>query len=148
VTVGDHLLVDRIDAVIGETLELEPVLMISDGKGSVASGDATKGAKVVATVIAHRRGPKIRVFKYKPKKRERRTKGFRAVLTELQVDAVLKSGEKFTKTEVPVVKEPKAKTETVEVAKMAEVKTEVKTPAKVAAPKKSAAKPVAKKEEK
>jgi large subunit ribosomal protein L21 len=52
-----------------------------------------EGAKVTATAVSHLRGPKVVVFKYKPKKRYRRTMGFRAELTELRIDEVLAPGQ-------------------------------------------------------
>src|SRR5437870_12378449 len=87
VTTGDRLLVDRIPAEIGSTVTLEPVLMVVEG-GAAEVGAGVSGASVTATVIAHRRGRKLRVFTYKPKKRRRRTMGYRSQLTELRVEEV------------------------------------------------------------
>ena len=87
VTTGDRLLVDRIPAEIGSTVTLEPVLMVVDG-GAAEVGSGVSGASVTATVIAHRRGRKLRVFTYKAKKRRRRTMGHRSQLTELRVEEV------------------------------------------------------------
>jgi large subunit ribosomal protein L21 len=47
-----------------------------------------EGAQVRATVVAQERGPKIVVFKYKPKKRYRRRSGHRQQLTRLRIDAI------------------------------------------------------------
>jgi large subunit ribosomal protein L21 len=85
---GDRILVDRIPVEVGSTVTLESVLLIGDGaETDVAKGSPVE-ASVTATVIAHRRGRKIRVFTYKPKKRHRRTLGFRSQLTELRIDEV------------------------------------------------------------
>jgi large subunit ribosomal protein L21 len=85
---GDRILVDRIPVEVGSTVTLESVLLIGDGaETDVAKGSPVE-ASVTATVIAHRRGRKIRVFSYKPKKRHRRTLGFRSQLTELRIDDV------------------------------------------------------------
>src|ERR1700689_36479 len=85
---GDRILVDRIPVEVGSVVTLESVLLIGDG----AETDVAKGSpvetSVTATVIAHRRGRKIRVFSYKPKKRHRRTLGYRSQLTELLIDEV------------------------------------------------------------
>lgn len=89
VSAGDRLLVDRIPADVGSTVTLEPVLLVADG-ASVEAGEQSLGdARVTATVVAHRRGRKLRVFTYKPKKRRRRTLGYRSQLTELLVDEVI-----------------------------------------------------------
>jgi large subunit ribosomal protein L21 len=85
---GDRILVDRIPVEVGSTVTLESVLLIGDGaETDVAKGSPVE-ASVTATVIAHRRGRKIRVFTYKPKKRHRRTLGYRSQLTELRIDEV------------------------------------------------------------
>jgi large subunit ribosomal protein L21 len=85
---GDRILVDRIPVEVGSTVTLESVLLIGDGaETDVAKGSQVE-ASVTATVIAHRRGRKIRVFTYKPKKRHRRTLGYRSQLTELRIDEV------------------------------------------------------------
>jgi large subunit ribosomal protein L21 len=85
---GDRILVDRIPVEVGSTVTLESVLLLGDGaETDVAKGSPVE-ASVTATVIAHRRGRKIRVFTYKPKKRHRRTLGHRSQLTELLIDEV------------------------------------------------------------
>jgi large subunit ribosomal protein L21 len=85
---GDRILVDRIPVEVGSTVTLESVLLIGDGaETDVAKGSPVE-ASVTATVVAHRRGRKIRVFTYKPKKRRRRTLGYRSQLTELRIDEV------------------------------------------------------------
>jgi len=85
---GDRILVDRIPVEVGSTVTLESVLLLGDGaETDVAKGSPVE-ASVTATVIAHRRGRKIRVFTYKPKKRHRRTLGYRSQLTELLIEEV------------------------------------------------------------
>ena len=88
VSAGDRLLVDRIPAEVGSTVTLEPVLLFADATGSESSSTALGDARVTATVVAHRRGRKLRVFSYKAKKRRRRTLGYRSQLTELLISDV------------------------------------------------------------
>ena len=88
VTAGDRLLVDRLVAEVGSRVTLEPVLLIADGDSADVGVGAVGGAHVTATVVAHRRGRKLRVFTYKPKKRRRRTLGYRSQLTELLIEEV------------------------------------------------------------
>jgi large subunit ribosomal protein L21 len=85
---GDRILVDRIPVEVGSTVTLESVLLIGDGSETDVAKGSPVEASVTATVIAHRRGRKIRVFSYKPKKRHRRTLGYRSQLTELLIDEV------------------------------------------------------------
>ncbi len=89
VTSGDRLLVDRIPAEVGSSVTLEHVLLLVDGADGGDGGGEVAKAHVTATVVAHRRGRKLRVFTYKAKKRHRRTLGHRSQLTELRIDDVV-----------------------------------------------------------
>lgn len=88
VTSGDRILVERLPADVGSSVTLENVLLLVDGDNAQVSTGAGVEGSVTATVVAHRRGRKIRVFTYKPKKRTRRTLGYRSQLTELRIDEV------------------------------------------------------------
>jgi large subunit ribosomal protein L21 len=76
-------LVDRLDAKEGDKVALRPVLFRGDDV--VAGGKDLEKVKVEAKVAEHLRGPKIKVFKYKPKKGYRRRAGHRSELTRLEV---------------------------------------------------------------
>lgn len=87
--VGDMILVERLPAEVGRQIELDEVLLVADG-GRVEIGRPTvNGAKVLATVVAQEKGPKIRIFKYRPKKRYRRRAGHRQRYTRLRVDEIM-----------------------------------------------------------
>lgn len=112
---GDRLLVDRLTAEVGSRVTLEPVLLVADGDAIADIGaGAVPGAHVLATVVAHRRGRKLRVFTYKPKKRHRRTLGYRSQLTELLVEEVAPGGGKPSarRAEKPAAKSAAAETAT------------------------------------
>ncbi len=80
---GSSLLVDRLSAKEGDKVALRAV-MFRD-KEIVAEPKELEKVKVEATVAEHLRGPKIKVFKYKPKKGYRRRAGHRSELTRLEV---------------------------------------------------------------
>jgi large subunit ribosomal protein L21 len=105
---GDRLLVDRMAAEVGSMITLEPVLLLGDAGGSASGLEAAKGARVAAVVVGHRLGRKLRVFKYKPKKRYRRTHGHRSRLTELRVEALLTAGQPLPTLAAPVEAAPAA----------------------------------------
>jgi large subunit ribosomal protein L21 len=88
VEVGDVLEVQRIDAEVGEQVELDEVIMLSGESGVSIGQPMVDGAKVVATITGQVRGPKIVVFKYKPKKRYRRKTGHRQDLTRIKIDSI------------------------------------------------------------
>jgi large subunit ribosomal protein L21 len=80
---GQTLFVDRLRADAGEKVSLRPLLYRSDD--AVFEGADLEKVKVEAVVTEHVRGPKIRVFKYKPKKGYRRRQGHRSELTRLEI---------------------------------------------------------------
>ncbi len=96
---GDRFLVDRVAAEVGSMIALEPVLLLGDADGSGV--DAARGARVAAVVVGHRLGRKLRVYKYKAKKRYRRTQGHRSRYTELRVEALLTAGQPLPSVGVP-----------------------------------------------
>src|SRR3954471_19543905 len=102
---GTSLLVDRLDVKEGDKVSLRPV-MFRD-KEVVAEPKELAKVKVEATVAEHLRGPKVKVFKYKPKKGYRRRAGHRSELTRLEVTELKMSGAagKAAKKEKPAAKE-------------------------------------------
>lgn len=85
---GGTIEVDYFAAEAGEELDLERVLLISDGEQVQVGTPLVEGAKVHATVVSQVKGPKIIVFKYKPKKRYRVKTGHRQKYTRLQINAI------------------------------------------------------------
>jgi large subunit ribosomal protein L21 len=98
---GTSLLVDRLPAKEGEKVSLRAV-MFRD-KDVVALPSQLEKVKVEATVAEHLRGPKVKVFKYKPKKGYRRRAGHRSELTKLEVTDLRMLSRK------PAAKQPAAK---------------------------------------
>lgn len=79
VSEGDTIEVERLSAQVGEKVEL-PVVLKVDGENV----DNAEG-KVTAEVVRHGRNKKIIVFKYKPKKNQRRKQGHRQPFTVLKI---------------------------------------------------------------
>ena len=88
VSVGDKLKVEQIPADIDSTIELSEVLMIADGDAVKVGTPLVAGAKVTATVIAHGRGEKIRIFKMRRRKHYQKRQGHRQNFTEIRIDAI------------------------------------------------------------
>ena len=88
-SVGDTILVERLHAQVGEQLELDQVLLIADGEQIEVGRPTIGGAKMLATVVAQEKGPKVRIFKYHPRKRYRRRAGHRQRYTRLRVDEIV-----------------------------------------------------------
>jgi large subunit ribosomal protein L21 len=89
VQVGQTVQVERIEANIGDTVELGRVLMVSGDQGIQVGSPVVEGAKVAATVVEQGRAPKVIVFKYRPKQRYRLKKGHRQHFTGLRIDEIV-----------------------------------------------------------
>jgi large subunit ribosomal protein L21 len=85
---GMTLLVERLPAEEGADVALLPLLYV-DG-GDVFDGDDLAAVTVQATVVAHERGPKLRIVKFKPKRGYKRRTGHRQELTRIRVSSIAK----------------------------------------------------------
>ena len=107
---GTSLVVEHLSADQGAKVSLRAVMYRGDNE-VVLEGDRLEKVKVEAVVAEHLRGPKVRVFKYKPKKGYRRTAGHRQELTRLEVtDVKLLTRKPAAKEEAkPAAKKPATK---------------------------------------
>ncbi len=87
VAVGDVVVVDRIAAEAGSTVEL-PALLLVDGAAVTTDAAALAKVKVTAEVVRAERGPKIDILRYKNKTGYRRRQGHRQELTRLKVTGI------------------------------------------------------------
>jgi large subunit ribosomal protein L21 len=87
---GQSLLVERLPVEGGASVTLEPLLFV-DG-ATVLDGGELSGVSVRARVVAHERGPKLRVVKFKPKRGYKRRNGHRQELTRVEVTEIRVSG--------------------------------------------------------
>ena len=87
--VGDTLVVERVPAHVGQQVELDQVLLVADGEEVRIGQPTVEKARVLATVVSQEKGPKIRIFKYRPKERYRRRAGHRQNYTRLRVDEIV-----------------------------------------------------------
>jgi large subunit ribosomal protein L21 len=83
---GQKLLVERLAIEEGADVALEPILYRSEEAVFDKAGLAK--VKVTAKVIAHERGEKLRVFKFKPKRGYKRRTGHRQELTRIEVTEI------------------------------------------------------------
>ena len=83
---GQELYVEKLDQEENSEIVFDEVLYV-DGKVGTPT---VKGAKVVAKVLKHGKQKKILVFKYKPKKKYRRTQGHRQPYTKILIKSIVK----------------------------------------------------------
>ena len=140
---GNKVYVHRLEANEGAKVEFDKVLLI-DNDGKISVGNPTvDGAKVAATVIEHRKGDKVIVFKKLRRKGYQKWNNHRQSFTQILVQGILGKGETL-KDEIKVEKKAKAEVPAKKTKAVAEVKA---APAKKAPAKKAAAKKTTKKKE-
>ena len=88
---GQTLLVERLHVDEGASCTLEPLLYV-DGDQVVDSSQDGAAMRVEARVVAHERGPKLRVVKFKPKRGYKRRTGHRQELTRIEITAIEAGG--------------------------------------------------------
>ncbi len=87
VSVGDVIVVDKLTAEVGTTVELEPV-MIVDGDKVITDKKELENKKVAVEVVGPAKGPKITIVKYKNKTGYRKRMGHRQKLTTVKVTGI------------------------------------------------------------
>jgi large subunit ribosomal protein L21 len=88
VSEGTTVQVERLDLAPGATVTFDRVLMVGGEAGARVGTPVVAGATVTATVMAHGRGRKVLVLKYKPKAHYRRRQGHRQAYTLLRIDRI------------------------------------------------------------
>ena len=86
---GEKLKVEQIPADVGAEVILDEVLMVGDGEAVRVGQPTVAGATVKATVVAHGRGEKIRIFKMRRRKHYQKHQGHRQGYTELRIEAIV-----------------------------------------------------------
>lgn len=86
---GAVVALERIPGDVGSQVELDRVLLVSDGTTVKVGKPILSGAKVVSKIVAQTRGEKIDVFKFKKRKKYRRKTGHRQELTEVRIGEIV-----------------------------------------------------------
>jgi large subunit ribosomal protein L21 len=85
----DSIVIERVvDHAAGDQVVFDRVLMVRDGENVQIGQPFLDGAKVVGTIAEEFRGPKIKVFNYKPKKRSSRRMGHRQTYIKAQIEEI------------------------------------------------------------
>ena len=106
VTKGDVVFFEKLDAEEGKKVTFDKVVLLSDDGKVEVGAPYVKGIKVEGKVVAHGKGKKIIVFKYKAKKNYRRKQGHRQPYTKVEITAI----------KLPTAKKEAAEEKTVEAA--------------------------------
>lgn len=85
VAAGEYLSVEKLDAEVGEKVELEAICVVDGGKVELTDAGKTK---VVAVVLDQYKGEKKLVFKFKKRKNYKKLRGHRQNLTRIQIESI------------------------------------------------------------
>ena len=134
---GRTLVIDRLDAEAGATVTFDRVLLVGDEDGVTVGTPTVSGASVRGTVLEHGRGPKIIVFRFRPKAHYRRRTGHRSELTRVRIDEIA-TAETASKpaSKAPAPRRTAAKT-AAKAAPKAAAPNQTAGPRKAAAPRKT-----------
>ena len=80
--------INRLAFEADDTVTLDQVLFVSSDEGVHVGQPLVEGATVSGTVMRHLRGPKLIVYKMRPKKKTRKKRGHRQELTRLMIDSI------------------------------------------------------------
>ena len=88
VAAGEKIKVEQIPADVGAEITLDQVLMVGEGESVKIGTPMLAGASVKAKVLAHGRGPKIKIFKMRRRKHYQKHQGHRQNYTEIQIGEI------------------------------------------------------------
>lgn len=127
---GERLRIPRLDTKIGEKITFDKVLLVENGDTKIGQ-PYIEGASIIAKIVEHGRYKKIIVFKFKRRKRYKRTRGHRQTYTEIEIKDIILGGKATAKKESveKVVKQEKKK-KTVEPKKAGEASAKKKKSSK------------------
>lgn len=88
VTKGETLTVDSQEGAVGDVLSFDRVLLTEDGGKVTVGKPVVSGVTVKAKILSQDKGEKLHIRRYKSKVRYRKSRGFRAHLTKLEVESI------------------------------------------------------------
>ena len=96
VTKGDVVFFEKLEVEEGKKVTFDKVVLLSDDGKVEVGAPYVKGIKVEGKVVAHGKGKKIIVFKYKAKKNYRRKQGHRQPYTKVEITTIKTAAKKTT----------------------------------------------------
>ena len=85
---GDVLYIEKLAVEAEATIKFDQVLAVLDGENTKIGAPVVEGAAVEAKVVKNGKGKKITVFKYKPKKNEKKKIGHRQPYTKVEITKI------------------------------------------------------------
>lgn len=88
VKVGQRCKIEKLEGEPGESVELDKVLLVAAGENVQVGAPYLEQTKVIAKILQHGRGDKIRIIKMRRRKGYRRTQGHRQDFTEIEITKI------------------------------------------------------------
>ncbi len=88
VTVGDQISVDKIEGAMGSIVSFDHVYLAGNGNDVKIGSPTLRGFTVKAKILATTKGKKIDVRRFKSKVRVRKHRGFRPMITRLEITSI------------------------------------------------------------
>ena len=88
VVAGEKIKVEQIAADVGQEIVIDQVLAVGTGAELKIGTPLVSGATVTATVLAHGKHDKVRIFKMRRRKHYQKRQGHRQQFTELQIASI------------------------------------------------------------
>lgn len=85
---GQTLKIEKLPVEAGHTVDFDRVLVVGAGEEIKVGAPVVTGAKVVAEVLSHGRGDKIRIIKFRRRKHHMKRAGHRQYYTEVKITKV------------------------------------------------------------
>ena len=86
---GEQVRVESLAADVGAAVSFDQVLAVGEGDAVRVGAPLVAGAQVKATVVAHGRGEKLKIYKLRRRKHYQKTQGHRQNYTEVRIDDIV-----------------------------------------------------------
>jgi|SRR5687767_7683187 large subunit ribosomal protein L21 len=88
VQAGEQVRVEGLAGEVGAAVSFDEVLLVGAGDSVKLGAPLVQGAAVKATIVAHGRGEKVKIFKMRRRKHYQKTQGHRQSYTEVRIDTI------------------------------------------------------------
>ncbi|ATJ84334.1 50S ribosomal protein L21 [Halomonas beimenensis] len=85
---GQTLKLEKLEVPTGDTIEFDEVLLVGSDDDVKVGAPTVDGAKVSAEVVAHGRGEKVRIIKFRRRKHSMKRQGHRQWFTEVKITGI------------------------------------------------------------
>ena len=88
VSEGQTVRLEKLDVETGSTIEFDKVLLVANGEDVKVGVPYVDGGKIVAEVVTHGRGDKVKIVKFRRRKYHRKQMGHRQWFTEVKITGI------------------------------------------------------------